>query len=67
MKVKVGQTVTFVNNDDVAHTATASNGEFDSKSLEQGATFIFKAKHAGTISYVCSFHPNMTGTIEVTS
>ena len=67
VKVKVGHTVTFVNNDDVAHTATASDGTFDSKTLEQGATFIFTAKRAGTISYVCSFHPNMTGTIEVTN
>jgi plastocyanin len=67
VKVKVGHTVTFVNDDDVAHTATASDGTFDSKTLEQGATFIFKAKRAGTISYVCSFHPNMTGTIVVTN
>jgi plastocyanin len=67
IKAKVGQTVTFVNHDETAHTATAADGSFDSKTLEQGATFVFKPTKAGKISYVCSFHPGMTGTIVVTN
>jgi plastocyanin len=62
--VKVGETVSFVNKDEIAHTATAE-GTFDSKILDAGATFDFKAEKAGTISYVCLFHPGMTGTINV--
>ena len=63
--VKVGDTVTFVNKDEIAHTATA-DGTFDSKTLEQGASFDFTATKAGKIDYVCSFHPGMTGTLNIT-
>jgi plastocyanin len=63
--VKVGDTVTFVNKDDIAHTATAGDKSFDSGTLDAGGTFEFKATKAGKIDYVCSFHPGMTGTINV--
>src|SRR3954452_2740908 len=63
--VKVGDTVTFVNKDEIAHTATAGDGSFDSKTMEAGASFTFKATKAGQIAYVCNFHPGMTGTINV--
>ncbi len=63
--VKAGDTISFVNQDEIAHTATAS-GTFDSGSMAGGAEFSFTAEKAGQISYVCSFHPGMTGTINVT-
>ena len=63
--LKVGETVTFVDKDEIAHTATAE-GAFDSGTLREGAKFDFKATQAGTFSYVCIFHPGMTGTIKVT-
>jgi plastocyanin len=66
IKAKVGEKITFVNKDSTAHTATATEGaKFDSGSLAQGASFSYVAKRAGTIKFVCSFHPNMTGTITV--
>jgi plastocyanin len=66
IKAKVGDKITFVNKDSTAHTATATEGaKFDSGSLGQGASFSYVAKKAGTIKFVCSFHPNMTGTITV--
>jgi plastocyanin len=65
--VKVGDSVTFVNRDEIAHTATANDGSFDSKTLDNGGTFTFKATKAGKIDYVCIFHPGMTGTINVTA
>jgi plastocyanin len=66
LKVSVGDTVTFTNDGAVAHTVTATNGaKFDSGSLEPGKTFKFTAEKAGTVSYVCTFHPGMQGTIEV--
>jgi plastocyanin len=63
--VKVGQTVTFVDKDEIAHTATAE-GVFDSGTLRQGATYDFTATKPGSLSYVCVFHPGMTGRINVT-
>jgi len=60
---KVGDTVSFVNKDEIAHNATGDG--IDSGTIAGGATFDFKAADAGTISYVCTFHPGMTGTINV--
>lgn len=66
LKVHVGDTVTFTNEGGIAHTVTATSGaKFDSGSLAPGATFQFTAEKAGTVSYVCTFHPGMQGTIEV--
>ena len=64
--VKVGETVTFVDKDEIAHTATAE-GVFDSGTLREGGRFAFTATKAGTFSYVCIFHPGMTGKINVTT
>jgi plastocyanin len=66
LKVHVGDTVTFTNDGGVDHTVTATSGaKFDSGSLAPGATFTFTAEKAGTVSYVCTFHSGMQGTIEV--
>jgi plastocyanin len=63
IKVKVGDTITWTNDGAVAHTVTGKG--FDSGSLAPGKTFTFTAGKAGTISYLCTFHAGMTGTIEV--
>jgi plastocyanin len=66
IKVALGDTVTFTNDGAIAHTVTATSGaKFDSGSLAPGATFKFTAAKAGTVSYVCTFHPGMKGSIEV--
>jgi plastocyanin len=66
LRVQVGDTVTFTNDGGVDHTVTATSGaKFDSGSLAPGATFKFTAEKAGTVSYVCTIHPGMQGTIEV--
>jgi plastocyanin len=62
----LGERITFVNRDAVAHTATATAGaRFDSGAMEGGATFSFIPRRAGVISLVCAFHPGMTGAIAV--
>lgn len=63
LKVAAGETVTFENEGQIAHTVTGD--DFDSGSLAPGETFTFKASETGTFSYVCTFHPGMQGTIEV--
>jgi plastocyanin len=66
IKVKVGDTVEWTNEGAIAHTVTATAvAGFDSGSLAPGDSFSFTAEKAGTISYVCTFHPGMRGTIEV--
>jgi plastocyanin len=64
---KVGQTVKWTNDDAVDHNVTATSGEtFKSSNFAQGATYVHKLTKAGTIQYVCTIHPGMTGTIVVT-
>lgn len=65
LSVTAGTTVTWTNNDTVAHTVTATGGGFDSGTISPGETFTFTFADAGSFDYVCSFHPNMTGTIVV--
>ena len=61
--VKVGQKVTWTNQDDAPHTVTG--GELDSGNLAKGASFSFTPTKAGTISYICAIHPTMKGTLTV--
>jgi plastocyanin len=64
---KVGQTVKWTNQDSVDHNVTATSGEtFKSKNFGKGGTYVYKLDKAGTIQYVCTIHPGMTGTIVVT-
>ena len=65
--VKVGDKVTWTNDDNTDHNVTADSGaDFKSKDFGNGATFSFTADKAGTIKYVCTIHPGMTGTLNVT-
>src|SRR5690349_15672432 len=64
--VKVGQKVTWTNDDSVQHNVTATGGaSFKSKDFGQGATFSYKPTKAGTIKYTCTLHPGMDGTLIV--
>jgi plastocyanin len=62
LNVKMGQQVTWTNQQDVAHTVTADGGAFD-HSMPSGATFSFAFAKAGTFAYHCMIHPFMKGTI----
>jgi plastocyanin len=65
--VKVGQTVKWVNQDTVDHDVQAKSGaDFKSELFGNGKSFEWKADKAGTVSYVCTVHPGMTGTLKVT-
>jgi plastocyanin len=65
--VKVGDKVTWTNDDNTDHNVTADSGaDFKSKDFGNGATFSFTADKAGTIKYECTIHPGMTGTLTVT-
>ncbi len=63
--IKVGETVTWTNQDSATHTVVGDNNEFKSGDLANGATFSFKFDAAGTYAYHCSIHPSMKGTVVV--
>lgn len=66
--VRVGQTVSWRNADNLPHTATADGGAFDTGNLGAGATSSpITMTTAGTFEYHCAIHGfTMTGTLIVT-
>ncbi len=63
--VPVGTTVTFTNNDAMAHTVTSDAGIFDSGNLSTGQTYTYTFTKAGTCPYHCAIHRSMKGTVIV--
>jgi plastocyanin len=64
LKVKVGDTVTWTNHDDIPHTVVSA-GKFRSKAMDTDNSFSFTFTAAGDYKYFCSLHPHMTGMIKV--
>ncbi|HKP91504.1 MAG TPA: plastocyanin/azurin family copper-binding protein [Thermoleophilaceae bacterium] len=65
-EVKVGEKVTWTNQEAVDHNVTADSGaKFMSKAFGQGQSYSFTPREAGTISYECTLHPGMKGTLVV--
>jgi plastocyanin len=65
LEISVGDTVTWINDDDTEHTVTADDGAFDSGQLNEGATFSFTFDTPGEFAYHCQFHSEMQATIIV--
>jgi plastocyanin len=64
---KVGQTVTWTNDDSVAHNVTAVGGaNFRSTNFGKGGSYRYRPTAPGKISYVCTLHPGMDATLTVT-
>jgi plastocyanin len=63
--VKAGDTVTWINHDDIPHTATSKTGVFRSKALDTDDKFSFTFATPGSFAYFCALHPHMTGSIVV--
>lgn len=64
--IAAGTKVTWRNNGSQAHTVTAEDGSFDSKSLAPGQTFVKTFDKAASFRYKCTPHPWMTGIIGIT-
>ena len=64
LHVAPGTTVTFVNNDNVPHTATSDNKLFDLE-IPPGSSYPVVLEGEGTVPYHCELHPEMKGTIVV--
>ncbi|MEO7039645.1 MAG: cupredoxin domain-containing protein [Candidatus Elarobacter sp.] len=65
LTVRAGTSVTFVNDDDDAHTATADDESWDSEGLNQAQRWTHAFTKAGKVTYHCTVHPMMHGTIVV--
>lgn len=68
LQVKSGATVTWTNNDQVAHTVTFNSSSMKSSSiLTPGQSFQTTFTSAGTFTYHCSIHPMMQGSVVVSN
>lgn len=65
VKLHVGDTVSFVNDDAEAHTITSSDKTFDSEGLDSNKAWKHTFTKAGTFAYFCELHPYMKGTVVV--
>ncbi|MGI9020294.1 MAG: plastocyanin/azurin family copper-binding protein [Solirubrobacterales bacterium] len=65
--VSVGDTISWTNEGQTDHTATATGGEFDTGILSDGESASHTFSTAGTFQYICTPHPFMKGTVTVTS
>ena len=59
----VGDTVTWQNTSDEDHNVRG--GPFNSPAIHKGSSFSFTFTRAGTVNYVCDYHPTMKGTVKV--
>ena len=68
IRVRTGETITWVNRDAVQHdVVNVKEGEEPRSELfNEGQTYEWTPTEAGTVEYLCTVHPNMTGTVEVT-
>jgi len=65
VSIAVGNSVVWKNADTTAHTATASDGSFDTNLVPAGASASIVFNTAGTYSYSCLLHPWSKGTVVV--
>jgi plastocyanin len=67
--IKKGDTVTFVNDDNVPHNiaSTSKGNEFNLGSQGPGSSTPVTFKEAGDAQVICAIHPRMKMTVTVTN
>jgi LPXTG-motif cell wall-anchored protein len=60
-----GDSVTWTNNGPTPHSATASDGSFDTGIFPAGQSRSHTFNEPGTYAYICTPHPQMHGTVVV--
>lgn len=66
LKVKLGDTVTWTNEDIAPHTATANDKSWSTGRLKKGQSESIIVKDAMSTDYFCKFHPNMKASLKLT-
>ena len=64
VNIKVGEKVTWKNEDSVLHDVTLDNGAFDID-IEPGTSFTYLFEETGIYEYHCDIHPSMIGTVKL--
>ena len=59
LRVRVGDTITWINRDIVPHTATAIGKSWDTRKLKKGESRSLRVTAGMQTSYYCRFHPVM--------
>jgi plastocyanin len=62
--LRVGDTIEWVNNDVLLHSATAKDNSFDVE-LKPKAHVRMVLRKAGNFTFYCRYHPGMTGVLMV--
>ncbi|HEY4982327.1 MAG TPA: cupredoxin family copper-binding protein [Pseudolabrys sp.] len=62
---KIGDTIEWINKDILAHTATATNNDWN-VAIAPKKTARLLLNKAATVDYFCKYHPNMKGRVLVT-
>ncbi|MBI4284485.1 MAG: cupredoxin family copper-binding protein [Chloroflexi bacterium] len=65
ISIKLGTRVTWSNLDATPHTITASDKSFESGRMEKNDSFSYTFNSKGTYEYVCAYHANMKGKVNV--
>ena len=65
LQVPVGATVTWTNDDDVPHSATARDGSWDTGLLNKGESKSITFDKPGDYEYYCKVHPNQIARLTV--
>jgi len=65
--VEPGTTLLWINRGQEPYTVTADDGQFDSGVLNPGDTFLITVEGSGKLTYHCTLHPEMMGSIIVAS
>jgi plastocyanin len=63
--IAAGTTVEWINDDPVAHSVVAADGQFRSPLIPPGKTWRYTFTQAGSFAFACSPHPFMRGVITV--
>jgi plastocyanin len=65
IRAAIGDTVTWTNGDDFAHTSTSDSDAWDTGPIEPGARATHTFTGAGAFAYFCNIHNSMQGQVIV--
>ncbi len=65
LKIKAGDSVTWLNKDIVPHTATASDKSWDTGMIETNQSKSITFSKSSTSSYFCFYHQTMKASLEI--